>query len=72
MRREHDKSTESWWGTTEYVFDDRRNLLAEIDPLGRATEYVDFKDTRILETHLGFGRRALGNRSGYLSLRQPT
>ena len=53
--------------TTEYVFDDRRNLLAEIDPLGHTTEYVDFKVARILETQVGFGRRALGNRSGYLS-----
>lgn len=52
--------------TTEYVFDDRRNLLAEIDPLGHRTEYVDFKDPSRLDLQSQYGRRAIGNRSGYL------
>ncbi len=52
--------------TTEYIFDERRNLLAEIDPLGIRTEYVEFKDPRRLDSELGFGRRAIGNRASYL------
>ena len=52
--------------TTEYVFDARRNLLAEIDPLGHRTEYVDFREPEKLDFQMGFGRRAIGNRSAYL------
>jgi RHS repeat-associated protein len=52
--------------TTEYVFDDRRNLLAEIDPMGQRTEYANLKDASRLSSQLEFGRRAIGNRSGYL------
>jgi RHS repeat-associated protein len=52
--------------TTEYVFDDRRNLLAEIDPIGQRSEYVNLKEVSRLSSQLQFGRRAIGNRSGYL------
>jgi RHS repeat-associated protein len=52
--------------TIEYVFDDRRNLLAEIDPMGQRIEYADLKDASKLSSQLEFGRRTIGNRSGYL------
>jgi YD repeat-containing protein len=55
-------------GTTEYIFDDQRNLIAEVDPLGNCTQYVEVRDPKHLERKREFGRRALGNRSAYVTL----
>lgn len=55
-------------GTTEYIFDNRRNLLAELDPFGYRTEYVELKEPHCLEREQEFGRRAIANRSDYLTI----
>lgn len=55
-------------GATEFIFDDRRNLIAEIRSDGSRTEYVDLKEPGRLERAQEFGRRAIGNRSAYVTL----
>jgi RHS repeat-associated protein len=55
-------------GATEFIFDDRRNLIAEIRPDGGRTEYVDLNEPERLERAQEFGRRAIGNRSAYVTL----
>jgi len=55
-------------GTTEYIYDERRNLLAEIDPLRHRTEYAELEDPTLFDRELEFGRRALGNRSDYVTI----
>jgi len=55
-------------GTTEYNYDERGNLLAEIDPMGHRTEYVELKDPTLFHRESEFGRRALGNRSEYVTI----
>jgi RHS repeat-associated protein len=55
-------------GTTEYIYDNRGNLLAEIDQYENRREYVDFKDPKRIDEKKVYGRRALGNRSAYVTL----
>jgi RHS repeat-associated protein len=55
-------------GITEYIYDDRRNLIAEIDPFGHRTEYADLRDPHRLDSQQEFGRRAIGNRSDYVTI----
>jgi len=53
--------------TTEYIFDTQRNLVAEIDAFGNHTEYVEFKEPHRLDYKQEFGRRAIANRSDYVT-----
>lgn len=55
-------------GISEFIYDDRRNLVAEIGPDGGRIEYVDLKESKRLECEQEFGRRALSNRSSYVTL----
>ncbi len=55
-------------GISEYLFDERGNLLAEIDPLGHRTEYVTFNETVNLEEYRDYATRSLGTRAEFLKL----
>ena len=55
-------------GTKEFIYDNRNNLLAEIDEAGNVTQYVTLKDPHRLDKEKEFGLRANGNRSAYVTL----
>ncbi len=54
-------------GVQEFIYDERRNLLAKVDERGFRTEYVDLKEPSRFEQQFALGRRTVGNRADYLS-----